>query len=204
MNYLIYKAKVKTTNEIYIGRTLTTIDNRWQQHIAAAISGNHDDTPLFPAIKKYGPENFEVKLYRTCINENAMYKQEINAIRTYNDDGRFILLNHIDEINRCYINSTYIKEYMDGVNKLTNDLTSFEVIGGKDDLSREKDASILKKQISKWDESVIFAKFGADDYDYKGTIRRIIRAKRLGIDLPAELAIYSQYYSRYVKNLGKK
>lgn len=69
-NYLIYRILNLKTRKFYIGRTTTSIKNRWSVHLAHAKYGDKysktadkrvGQTHLYRAMRKYGIENFEIK-----------------------------------------------------------------------------------------------------------------------------------------------
>lgn len=60
----IYKITNKETNEVYIGQTYKTIQNRWLEHVSQskeAFDGRRQSFPLFHRmIIKYGEEAFDI------------------------------------------------------------------------------------------------------------------------------------------------
>ena len=58
MRGLIYQATCKKTGESYIGKTRSTVKQRWYQHCSDAKRGC--DRELHQAIRKYGSDSFEV------------------------------------------------------------------------------------------------------------------------------------------------
>lgn len=52
----IYQIRCRVNNKVYIGKTTKTVDCRWKQH----LNGDGHAPFLYRAIKKYGPENFDV------------------------------------------------------------------------------------------------------------------------------------------------
>lgn len=55
------------TGRSYVGQTSRSLDQRWQQHVYAALKGN-DKMPLLRAIRKYGPEAFTKRVLQQCDN----------------------------------------------------------------------------------------------------------------------------------------
>ena len=56
----IYCITNKINNKKYIGKTLSSIEERFKQHISDRIHYNH--RPLYIAMNKYGVENFSIDL----------------------------------------------------------------------------------------------------------------------------------------------
>lgn len=73
----IYKITNKVNNKIYIGKTLSSIEKRWNQHRKDFQRENMENRPLYSAMKKYGIENFEISLVEECeekcISEKEQY-----------------------------------------------------------------------------------------------------------------------------------
>lgn len=98
MNGFIYKITNKVNNKIYIGKTLTSIENRFQEHIRESRKERTENRPLYRAIRKYGKENFVIELIESCpieilsereiywIDYFSSYKEGYNA--TLGGDGK--------------------------------------------------------------------------------------------------------------------
>ena len=72
----IYKITNKINNHIYIGKTINTIESRWNDHVYSALSGDKDSNcPLHLAIKKYSKENFSVELIEQCQDVDASNRE---------------------------------------------------------------------------------------------------------------------------------
>lgn len=64
----IYKITNQINGKIYIGQSCN-IEQRWNQHIATAKNDNHYGhcrTLLYPAMRKYGIENFTMEIIEEC------------------------------------------------------------------------------------------------------------------------------------------
>ena len=70
----IYKITNKINNKIYVGKTVTTIANRWLHHLD---DYKKFDWHLYRAMRKYGIENFTIEPIEEClddiINEREIY-----------------------------------------------------------------------------------------------------------------------------------
>ncbi len=82
MLYVIYLITNLINNKKYVGQTQQgREDRRWQEHSIFCINENK---PLYNAIKKYGPENFEFKIIETAIPEELIDEREKHYIKYYN------------------------------------------------------------------------------------------------------------------------
>lgn len=57
---IIYKITNKTTNKVYIGATITKLNERWNRHVYDAKK-EHDGQYIHRAIRKYGSEDFIIE-----------------------------------------------------------------------------------------------------------------------------------------------
>lgn len=73
----IYKITNLINGKSYIGKTLSTIDERWKEHCRDAYKERCEKRPLYSAINKYGIENFKVEQIEECddniVNEREVY-----------------------------------------------------------------------------------------------------------------------------------
>lgn len=82
---VIYKITNLINNKIYIGQTLVTEPQRWQNHIWHAYNNpDNDCVYLCNAIKKYGRENFKREILEEVNDSNELNKKEIYYIKLYN------------------------------------------------------------------------------------------------------------------------
>ena len=115
MNGFIYKITNKVNNKIYIGKTMTSIEKRFQEHIRESRKKRAENRPLYRAIRKYGKENFAIELVESCpieilsdreiywIDYFSSYKEGYNA--TLGGDGR-----------PSYDYNVFVKEFLSGKN----------------------------------------------------------------------------------------
>ena len=70
----IYKIQNKLDGKLYIGKTCTTISNRWKHHLD---DYSKKDWHLYRAMRKYGIENFIIEPIEQCpdelLNEREIY-----------------------------------------------------------------------------------------------------------------------------------
>ena len=76
----IYVIKNDINKKIYVGQTITTLKNRWSQHL-------HDyliyDWHLYKAMRKYGVEHFWIEELEQC-DESEIYEREKYWIKYFN------------------------------------------------------------------------------------------------------------------------
>ena len=94
----IYKITNQINHKIYIGKTLLSIQERFDQHKKDCRKESEEARPLYRAMCKYGVENFTIDLVEECdcniINERerywiefyGSYRQGYNA--TIGGDGK--------------------------------------------------------------------------------------------------------------------
>lgn len=73
----IYKITNDINGKIYIGKTLNTIRERWEEHCNDYQRRRCEKRPLYSAMNKYGIEHFHIELVEECsdkeINERERY-----------------------------------------------------------------------------------------------------------------------------------
>ena len=62
MNGFIYKISNKINNKVYIGKTLSSLEKRFKEHIHDCERRKIEKRPLYRAMCKYGVENFYIEL----------------------------------------------------------------------------------------------------------------------------------------------
>ena len=82
MNGFIYKITNCINQKTYIGKTTTSLEERWRQHQQDANKEHMQNRPLYKAIKKYGIENFSIELVEEC-DVSILSDREIYWIETY-------------------------------------------------------------------------------------------------------------------------
>lgn len=73
---VIYCITNLINNKMYIGQTVRTWQERWNEHLAAGRDINNN-LPLYRAMRKYGQENFSISIIENCpdneLNEKEKY-----------------------------------------------------------------------------------------------------------------------------------
>lgn len=57
----IYKITNALNGKMYIGKTSSTIEERWKEHRQEATRQSKKHRPLYSAIQKYGADNFIIE-----------------------------------------------------------------------------------------------------------------------------------------------
>jgi group I intron endonuclease len=76
---LIYLITNKVNGKIYVGQTRKTIEKRWRGHVLAARAGA--SLHLYNAIRKYGPDNFEVQEIASAVSLDELNQLEMDYIK---------------------------------------------------------------------------------------------------------------------------
>ena len=124
----IYKISNKINDKSYVGKTLKSIEERWNQHINSKDREDCKDRPLYRAFNKYGVFNFTVEQLEECseevVNEREVY--QINILDTFKKGYNAT----IGGDGKAYIDRTLIKALWDA-GKTVNDIiaiTSYDHI----------------------------------------------------------------------------
>lgn len=75
----IYKITNQINNKIYIGKTIREPQTRWKEHIQYSHQPNRYNTPLYQALRKYGPDYFTFEI----IEDNLTDINELNEKEKY-------------------------------------------------------------------------------------------------------------------------
>lgn len=74
----------------YVGKTTTTIDERWQEHCSDSKKERCEKRPLYSAFNKYGIENFKIEELEYLEDDSKLSEREIYWIQelgTYGHNG---------------------------------------------------------------------------------------------------------------------
>ena len=66
MKGYIYKIWNDINDKLYIGKTLSTIEERFREHCRDKTSRKCEKRPLYNAMNKYGEEHFHIELIEEC------------------------------------------------------------------------------------------------------------------------------------------
>jgi len=84
--HYIYKITNLINNKVYIGKTSRTVKERFEEHLQAS---KKDTRPLYNAMRKYGVENFKVKIIEVCSSNEEANEREMYWIKKYNSFVEF-------------------------------------------------------------------------------------------------------------------
>ena len=79
----IYKITNDINNKIYIGKTLSSISDRWKEHLSDMDKRKNEKRPLYSAMRKYGTSHFHIEEIEQCSND-IINKRECYWIEFYN------------------------------------------------------------------------------------------------------------------------
>ena len=82
MNGYIYKITNNINEKIYIGKTMSTLNERFKEHCSDAFRDRNEKRPLYRAMRKYGIENFSIEQIEKTSLEN-LSDREIYWIKYY-------------------------------------------------------------------------------------------------------------------------
>lgn len=114
----IYKITNDINDKVYIGKTLHTIEKRFQEHIKDAEKRDNEKRPLYSAMRKYGVEHFSVELVEK-VDIAELSNREIYWISFYNSykDGYNATLGgegktfyDYDQLVEDYLSGSLVKE----------------------------------------------------------------------------------------------
>ena len=74
----------------YVGKTTTTVEERWQEHRRDSQKERCEKRPLYSAFKKYGIENFTIEELEFIEDNNQLSEREIywiQELETYGSKG---------------------------------------------------------------------------------------------------------------------
>lgn len=71
----------------YVGKTYSTIEKRFKEHIRDSRKGQCQHRPLYKAMKKYGVENFIIELLEKTDNLEKREAYWIKKLNTYGKKG---------------------------------------------------------------------------------------------------------------------
>lgn len=78
---IIYKITNKINGKIYIGKTTKTLAQRWRQHQKHVRAGSQ--VYLHRAVRKYGPDAFQLEIIHTVETEEELNTLETHYITQY-------------------------------------------------------------------------------------------------------------------------
>jgi len=206
----IYKITNIVNGNIYIGKTINNINDRWKEHIYSAISKDKDgNCPLHCAIRKYGKENFLIELIDRCEDFDSSNKEKywIKYYDSYNNGYNATLggdgnpLYDREYIKKLWDDGLSNKEIREiiGCDKKVIRKTLYSYGITKEELYKRRGKNI-EKDIDKdylkelWDEELTLTQIAEIFNVEQKTIMR--RLEKIGIDS-------NQRHNRYYDSLLK-
>ena len=94
----IYKITNKINGKVYIGQTIRPVEYRFHRHINDAMH-NILDTHFARAIRKYGPDQWQLEVIDAATTQDELNQKEQYWIKYYNsvEEG----YNETDAISKC-------------------------------------------------------------------------------------------------------
>lgn len=86
----IYCITNLVNNKRYVGKTLSSIEERWKEHCIDSQKNRCEKRPLYSAFNKYGIENFKIEELEYVEDDNLLSDKEIYWIKeleTYGSKG---------------------------------------------------------------------------------------------------------------------
>ena len=120
----IYKIINDINDKVYVGKTIHSLEKRFQEHCRDATRERNEKRPLYNAIQKYGIEHFQIEMIEECdtdilserekywIEYYQSYKNGYNA--TLGGDGKILIDRN--KVQKIYEETKNMKE----VSKLLN------------------------------------------------------------------------------------
>ena len=76
MNGFIYKITNDVNDKVYIGKTLSSIEKRFQEHKKDSSRPHMENRPLYRAMNKYGCDHFQIELVEESSIETLSQREE--------------------------------------------------------------------------------------------------------------------------------
>ena len=142
----IYKIKNIINSKEYVGCTVNSLTNRFNQHLYRCFKTDYK-SKLYNSMKKYGQENFIIELIEEC-DLSVIYKSEKKYIEQYDSYNNGLNSTLGGEGCLGYTHSSEIRQKISETTKNGNShkgKTYEELYGDKADEEREKRRLSVKK-----------------------------------------------------------
>lgn len=150
----IYKITNKINGKVYIGQTIRPAQQRFRRHINDAMN-NILNTHFAKAIRKYGPDAWELTIIDKAETQEELNQKEQYWIRYYNSviDG----YNETDAINKCGGN-TYQSKTEEEMEVIKEKIRKTK-LGAKNPMARKiKRINVITGEIEIFDAVISCAK----------------------------------------------
>ena len=68
---IVYLVRNRANGKGYVGKTTRDLDQRWKEHVRNALA-RHDEMPVYAAIRKHGPDTFDVSVLEECASTEQL------------------------------------------------------------------------------------------------------------------------------------
>lgn len=123
----IYQITNNLTQQIYIGRTISGIDERWREHIIDA-NNYRDNALLHSDMRKYGSENFSIHIIENNIIESQLDNKEKYYIDILKSRKEYNNYNMTDGGSGTYGCSKLDKTDIEQIYKMLEDTEKYQRI----------------------------------------------------------------------------
>lgn len=120
----VYQITNNITQQIYIGRTINGIDERWKEHIVDA-NNYRDNAILHSDMRKYGYENFSIQIIEDNIVENQLDDKEKYYIETFKSRKEYNNYNMTDGGSGTYGCSKLDRNDIETIYEMLNDIEKY-------------------------------------------------------------------------------
>ena len=90
---VVYFVINKITGKYYVGQTTWTAEKRWNRHVLDSVRPSRASNHFSRATRKYGKENFEVRVIFTCYDEKTLNEAEIHFIAFFDATNKKVGYN---------------------------------------------------------------------------------------------------------------
>lgn len=83
----IYVITNQINNKQYVGKTIFSIQKRWNEHKQALFRKRNEKRPLYEAMSKYGIDNFKIEELEECLPDEANIQEQywIKKLNTFHN-----------------------------------------------------------------------------------------------------------------------
>jgi group I intron endonuclease len=81
---LVYLIRNKLNGKVYVGKTSKDLAVRWKEHLSCRNRIDQKRSHLYAAMRKYGPENFEIQPIVEALTSAELNRLEQLYIQTFN------------------------------------------------------------------------------------------------------------------------
>ena len=118
----IYVVRNTVNDKVYVGQTVRTVKERWNDHLKPTEHKRHGKYKLYRAMNKYGADKFYVSTLEENIPLSKLNEKEIEYIKLFDSyrngynsttggDGRILCTEEdVEKIISLFHNGTYEKE----------------------------------------------------------------------------------------------